>query len=645
MEYQAKQERLRKALFTEHQKTLDTYWDEDGRFCWAPNKEASGGYRAILWHCLAYLAGDAHCVEKANRIILANYKQTPCHFAPGAVTDVLFHYRDRLWAETVAALERYQRLNVPFMATEDLKIHGYNDNHPFKAMHALIVGGEMIGMPELVKVGIFRLKQAVEMYRRNGFPCEFNSPNYTPVSLNPLANIVEQAQSEEARELALVIERFFWQDLALHWDSRCGLPAGPISRAGCKDYSGLLSGDLTLLSHLFPERFAFDLTEETYRLGIKSRFLSGDPHTAEHFPFYQVHRVWYASVNYHLTEAIEDALFNKPVGAAVYGTSESGTAAIKWNEDTKPADAPARHVMGPRRSLLTTYYGDGFSLGSSQYSWLANGQTHGVFATVSKGAEVRPDQAVTYYARMHYDEKSPYGETPDPKESCLAESGEFRTVQHQGTAMVFYNPIPQYGTFRRLRTGVYRPLFFSEPEELWIGETKVPTLNLICKNLAPVAINEGSVYVGIIPMRLTNLGQAREAHMQVHTYSQHLAIQMSSFEGWKPQLFRYDDIVAVNAGFVLEMHPAADFASFTAFRQWLAQAQVSDHYYADMRTTAYTRPGLELSACYSPYHSSFRHATINGVPVAQDPCLRIEGMPDPGYGLNGLRPANFKGGS
>ena len=633
-DYLQKQQQLRTALYALHQTTIDTYWDDEGVFSWKPNPVAGGGFRAILWHCLAYLAGDERCVEKANRIILANQIQTPCHFAPGAAIDTLLHYRGRLWPKTVTMLERYLRLNVPYMSTEDLKIHGYNDNHPFKAMHALIVGGEMLGMPELVQVGITKLRQALEMYRRNGFPCEYNSPNYTPVSLNPLANIVEQAQSEEARKLALILERFFWQDLALHWDPRCGLPTGPFSRGGANDYSGLLSGDLTFVAHLFPERFDFDLSDEVYGKNVTSRFVTSDPSTVEQFPFFQVHRVWYASATYHLTPEIEQALFEKPAGAFIRGTSESGTSGVSWNELTKPREAPARHILGPRRSLISTYYGEGFTLGTSQYGWLDSGQASGVYATISKGAQVRPDQAVVYYSRMHFDEAYPFGETPVPL-AAFKETGEIRTVQHQNAAMVFYNPIPVNGSFRRLRTGLYRPLNFSEPEELWIGDTKVPTLNLICDRMAPIAINEGTVFVGIIPMRLTDRGQARKAHLQVHTYSRHLAIQMSSFEGWGPQSFSYEEIVATNAGFILEIHPAASFSSFAQFRQWLAEAHVSDDYYADMRTTTYTRSGLELSACYSPFHSAFRHATVNGAPVAQDPCLRIEGMKDPGYGLVG----------
>ena len=43
-------------------------------------------------------------------------------------------------------------LSLPTMAAQDLTIRGYNDNHPFKAMHTLIVGGEILDEPRYVKL-------------------------------------------------------------------------------------------------------------------------------------------------------------------------------------------------------------------------------------------------------------------------------------------------------------------------------------------------------------------------------------------------------------------------------------------------------------------------------------------------------------
>ncbi|NNM88178.1 MAG: hypothetical protein HKL95_06635 [Phycisphaerae bacterium] len=66
---------------------------------------------------------------------------------------MLFHHRSRLGSEALRLLHRHLELNVPFMSTEDLKIHGYNDNHPFKAMH--------VEDAPLVRIGRHKLRQAI----------------------------------------------------------------------------------------------------------------------------------------------------------------------------------------------------------------------------------------------------------------------------------------------------------------------------------------------------------------------------------------------------------------------------------------------------------------------------------------------------
>jgi hypothetical protein len=150
------------------------------------------------------------------------------------------------------------------------------------------------------------------------------------------------------------------------------------------------------------------------------------------------------------------------------------------------------------------------------------------------------------------------------------------------------------------------------------------------EQLEPIAIDEGDVYVGFIPLRLTNHGLARRCDLHIHDYAGHLAINMFSFEGWGPRTFTYQQIVETYAGFVCELQPASAFASFAAFRQWLAASQVSDILYGDARTTVYQREGLKLSAAYGAHETMFRYTSINNAPVA-DPPLSIQGMADPGY--------------
>jgi len=629
----------RNALYSAHQQTLDVFWNPDGTFIKREQEgyasvESCGGFRGSLWHCLAYLAGDQRCVERANRIIEAQWKQTYCAFAPGAAIDVLYHYRDRLEPQVIAMLERYLMLTAPQTVTDDLKIHGYNDNHPFKATHVMIAGGEMLDQPHLVQQGLKRLRDAVEVYERNGFPCEYNSPNYTPVSLQPLASIVEMTKNEEARDLALRIERFFWQDLALHFDSRTGICTGPLSRCSTNDLDGIMGGSVCLLMHLWPERFGLDLINEVYTNGDRSEFFNRENKLG--LAFYQAHPIWYARAEYHVTPELESAIFDKPAGALIRGTIESGVSARKWKDgDKKPAGAPDRHVLGPRHSLLTTYYGRSFSLGTSQYSWLDGSQSHGIYCTIAKNGVTNekrhPADAAVYFARQFVDDACPYLEDGNTG-LYFREGGEMRAVQHENAALVFYNPFPYKAELKDIRTGVFRPLFFNRPQEVYVDEIPVPSLNYANMEFGRIAINEGNVYVGIIPMMGPSLMDARRVRLQIQDYGQHLSILLSSCEGWGVNEFSYAELLEVRAGFAFEVHEADEFASFADFRKWLASAVVEDDYYAQMRTTTYRREGLKLSSCYSPFHSAFRHVSVNGAALAV-PALSIKGLPDPGAGL------------
>ncbi len=626
-----RQERNREKLYTAHRKTIDRWWDDEGKLTYH-NPQGSGSYRAYLWHCLAYLGGNAHCVAKANKIIVRNWKQTHCHFTPGAALDVLWYNREQLTEEAREKLEHYLQLNLSHMSTPDLRVHGYNDNHPYKAFHALIVGGEMFDRPEYVALGVRRMREAVELLQRNGFPCEYNSPTYTPVSLQPLASIVEQAHHPEARALALRLEQFYWQDLALHFDPRAGVPAGPHSRAYVDCYSGLLSGIVRLLMHLFPERFDLDLIEELYERGEQSDL--SDPSIRDvSLPFSIAHVVWYARATYTLTPEIEQAIFEKPEGTYVRGLIESGTSSITWKPEDKPEGSPSTLHLGPRRSLCATWFGKRFSLGTTQHSWLDNSQTDGFYATVARGDGRSVRDAAVYYSRMFFDERYPYGETPNPCTNFRNE-GDARAVQHRDTAMILYNPFPLVGSFKRLRLGLFRPILFSRPEELWVGNVRVPDLNYLGGAMVPVAIRDGEVYIGIVPLRLTDHGQSRQAHLQVHTYSDRLAILMSSFEGWGPRTFRFEEIMETNAGFLFVMRNADAFGSFAEFREWLAAVEIEDQYESSSRRTVTCRCGdLSLSARYSPYQTGFQHATVNGRDV-ETPQLAIEGMPDPRCALS-----------
>ena len=192
MPIKIKADSRRQTLWTAHRNWMDRCWDSDGHYVneKSPNP---GGYRAMLWHCMAYLDGDAHHIERANRIIQTNFTDKPCHFTPNATIDLLIWHRQKLDETTLSLLKNNLRMNLSYACTEDLKIHGYNDNHPYKAMHALVLGGEILNDKRMVQIGLAKLKQAVAFFAHAGFPCEYNSPTYSFVSLGPLGLLLRRA--------------------------------------------------------------------------------------------------------------------------------------------------------------------------------------------------------------------------------------------------------------------------------------------------------------------------------------------------------------------------------------------------------------------------------------------------------------------
>ena len=112
-------------------------------------------------------------------------------------------------------------------------------------------------------------------------------------------------------------------------------------------------------------------------------------------------------------------------------------------------------------------------------------------------------------------------------------------------------------------------------------------------------------------MRLTDLGQARQADLEIRFQHGELAILFSSFEGWSARSFTYEQIMQTYSGFVIQVHDAQDWPDFDTFRESIRNAHCHDEEYAMMRRTNYRHQDIELSASYGPFQSMFRYACTN----------------------------------
>ncbi len=181
--------------------------------------------------------------------------------------------------------------------------------------------------------------------------------------------------------------------------------------------------------------------------------------------------------------------------------------------------------------------------------------------------------------------------------------------------MVFYHTLPRQALVKDLRTGIFRPMRFHAPEEIRVGETLVSPAGFVGPEFQPIAIADGPVYIGILPLAGPAIAESRRVRLQIQTASGSLAILFSVCEAWTRIPLSYMTQLIARMGFVFEIKPREDFADFADFRGWLADTRITDDMFSLTRETMLSRPGLELSASYSPFHSAFLHASINGEAV------------------------------
>ncbi len=198
-----------------------------------------------MWLPLAFLAGEAVHVRRANALLRVAAPLGGGHFWSSAVTSVLARFRDRLDADVREALTA--RLHGMVAEESRQRFRGYNDNFPAMATLAAVVGGPLVGNPEGVEGGRESLRGLRALLARRGMLSEHGSPTYTPITLPCLAEIAELAPDEESRELAQWAEGRVWMDLLSRYHRATSFIAGPHSRACTADLCAHLHNAHTVL--------------------------------------------------------------------------------------------------------------------------------------------------------------------------------------------------------------------------------------------------------------------------------------------------------------------------------------------------------------------------------------------------------------
>lgn len=106
----------------------------------------------------------------------------------------------------------------------------YYTNIAVKSTFLIVGAAELLGDAALETAAAERLAKFAAAQDATGSWAEFNSPTYAVVSLTNFARMRQYWHQEEARALALRLERSLWRHLANHWHAPTRQFTGPMSR-------------------------------------------------------------------------------------------------------------------------------------------------------------------------------------------------------------------------------------------------------------------------------------------------------------------------------------------------------------------------------------------------------------------------------
>ena len=242
----------RSAIYALHRDTHRDHFSEDGNWVGPFDRDETAHSREWLWHSFAFLEGDAADRRLGDAIVAAT-PNTPNHFNSLGAAQVWIHYEDRL---DDAAVEHLRTLiNDGFAESIDFSF-GANGVNNFTAMRAFffLAAARLMEMyevpyvhksiPEVYnrfrvrKFGINLLRLLEAQLQRTRLAEEFNSPNYSPLTLMGIASVVCWEEDDDVRAIAERIERRLWEELLAFHHPRLGQQSGPFSRGYLADTVG-----------------------------------------------------------------------------------------------------------------------------------------------------------------------------------------------------------------------------------------------------------------------------------------------------------------------------------------------------------------------------------------------------------------------
>ena len=492
---------------------------------------------------------------------------------------LLLESGEKLPASTRAAIHEAMHLGLSEVARLDVGVE--YTNICLLDCHNSILGGQLLGAPAWTERGSRKLDRWAAYTAASGAPREYNSPTYCGVDLTALAALAEHAADPAVQLQALLLEERLWLHVATHYHAPTAQLAGPHSRAYHNDVTGGRGSLKTVLYQVL-----------------------GDERLMRRTPFYALRQepgqgdVEVALTTYHCPDAVR-ALLTDPAHR-LFAVRETADAAARLD--------------------LSTALTPDWALGVASRSYGV--QADNLLLQYRKEAE--PGFGVAYTRFILNDRRlgGAYHATDRTRSNNIADVGAFCGLHHHNKAIGVYGLTPQHEDVSSIKLDV----FFAGRAGLGrvlVGDRPVEELPVELPSGVPLIVEDGAVYVGVLPLRHSNLG--RGAPVRLEEDGGDLVLSTVLYEGPPKRFWEYAALSGpfyrgnVECGLVVEVATREEFPSAESFAAFLAAARLLDVTLDGERTIRYRSGGDDLTLRYRLSDMEIVERQINGAPLVPAP--------------------------
>ena len=212
--------------------------------------------------------------------------------------------------------------------------------------------------------------------------------------------------------------------------------------------------------------------------------------------------------------------------------------------------------------------------------------------------------------------------TDRSRSNNIADVGAFRGLHFRDKAIGVYGLLPQHENVSSIKLDVFIPGREGLGRVL-IGDRVVDSLPCEVPPGVPLIIEDGAIFVGVLPLRHSNLG--RSAPVRLEAEDGDLVLSVVVYEGPEKRFWEYSALGGpfyrgnIECGVVVEVAERGRFADAVVFAAHLAAATVEDVTAEGVRHIRYRSGGDELQMRYRLDDMELVERTVNGEPVDSVP--------------------------